>query len=995
MKKKLLILVLIVFSTACITKVKADDIISTANAIPGTGGNDPCYDYSYVCVYNLPGFRISYYNVNQVYQAGIDVYQQNVYNGDINNILNNITNDQVGEYLSKNRKMIPINNKKEMNLGIEVKNNQIPSFSTYSKQKEVYKQIIKKFDDRNFIMNLFNVLKLNNRSNWNLSEIESWVREHQSDYIMVEPLFLLRIQNIADAKNVYYNKAQPKFKKFIGTSYNIANQIVNGNPGANGDCTGENNNIYCSRKEKGHVSRMANSMRLKVGMLTISKEEKARKNETEMRQLANVNNGYGVSIFNLEAIFIDNPDIPNENTVCYKVNNDSVCRATENKIRINANVEQTKTSNDPKTCQKGLDDHTYSGSKNGVITDVGLFRENKYCSLYCNKDVEVVYPQGNYSGEIKGFVTFGNDTNSSLYNSIFSITVTGDMKCKAEPRYVYTNQGHNDITGEKYYDFDDESIPVNTKGISLMYDGNVTVAEKELYELYKTKPSKDQPGYDLWKQRWNTTWGDIELSYINCSNYIPVDDLTSDIEIKPSVKINNKPLELDETYNNRISSSVASGQTLSNEEYDSEGVKMVNDGSYGCDPDTVKEKYGGHWSLCAVRNYYEKKLMKYPAFDVDINTTYGLKQKSKFDLNKQSDVISNTSSSEKNYVTASNDPSVATKNVVGNVCPLESNQTTTINKITSNKEITNMNNNQPAVGDKIEITFTGAICENQKSEINIYNSTSSASECPPETLHAGTNVYYWAANNLLSGDLNNKFMYEGVTYSEAQYLVCNNETLPKFAGGYEQIIAGDEKTFIDTQLMSGEPFYEAYMNPKTYFCDNGTTNVDITEKVVKKVKELGIDDNAALEIVSKEYPCVCSEKSKPFIYRTISLDEKKISFPGKDGSGRTPGSNWSDSTIEQVINGTKGIYNKANQEPMYTIVLDLNTIKKIREYNKNHKYSDFNLDCDKNGAACVSKFLHEEGNEYISSVVNGKCSNVNKTNFYDSSCVNYMVGKGQ
>ena len=60
---------------------------------------------------------------------------------------------------------------------------------------------------------------------------------------------------------------------------------------------------------------------------------------------------------------------------------------------------------------------------------------------------------------------------------------------------------------------------------------------------------------------------------------------------------------------------------------------------------------------------------------------------------------------------------------------------------------------------------------------------------------------------------------------------------------------------------------------------------------------------------------------------------------------------------------------------LYKVTLDTNTINKVRNYNKNKKYDDFNLKC-KDGKACISDFL----NKVIK--VEGKCSDVNYGNFY-------------
>ena len=171
--------------------------------------------------------------------------------------------------------------------------------------------------------------------------------------------------------------------------------------------------------------------------------------------------------------------------------------------------------------------------------------------------------------------------------------------------------------------------------------------------------------------------------------------------------------------------------------------------------------------------------------------------------------------------------------------------------------------------------------------------------------------------------------------------------------------------------------------------DGQGIETDVSYFVYLKAKEKSIDFsnntqmNTILKSIEKENPycndsCYNGDKnSKTFVYRTISLGDKKTSFPGKNGKGRTPGSNWnSDSLIEKIITNRQDVY---NNEPMYEIVLDYSTLKKIRSDNKQIKYDygNFNnLECNENGTACISKFLREK----IS--VSGRCSRLGKENFY-------------
>lgn len=100
-----------------------------------------------------------------------------------------------------------------------------------------------------------------------------------------------------------------------------------------------------------------------------------------------------------------------------------------------------------------------------------------------------------------------------------------------------------------------------------------------------------------------------------------------------------------------------------------------------------------------------------------------------------------------------------------------------------------------------------------------------------------------------------------------------------------------------------------------------------------------------------------SLKGLNLIYRPISLGNP---FPGINGTGRTPGSNWnSNSLIKNYITNNRGVkgtsvYTKA---PMYQITLTPALIGKIRKYNETTTYNDFNMDCNSNGKECKSNFI--------------------------------------
>ena len=130
----------------------------------------------------------------------------------------------------------------------------------------------------------------------------------------------------------------------------------------------------------------------------------------------------------------------------------------------------------------------------------------------------------------------------------------------------------------------------------------------------------------------------------------------------------------------------------------------------------------------------------------------------------------------------------------------------------------------------------------------------------------------------------------------------------------------------------------------------------------------------------------CDPGTIKVIYRPIDLANP---FPGQKGSktkSRKTGANWceynqktgeincsANNAVSKKYIINKKVYN--DNHVLYKVTLDANTISKVRNYNKNKKYDDFDLKC-KDGKACISDFLNNVIN------VEGKCSKVNHGNFY-------------
>lgn len=139
------------------------------------------------------------------------------------------------------------------------------------------------------------------------------------------------------------------------------------------------------------------------------------------------------------------------------------------------------------------------------------------------------------------------------------------------------------------------------------------------------------------------------------------------------------------------------------------------------------------------------------------------------------------------------------------------------------------------------------------------------------------------------------------------------------------------------------------------------------------------------------------------VYRPISLTNP---FPGINGNGRTPGTNWnklvrnSDGTLLKYNGNTVTAYDyyiKYNRgyndyevyqtDPLYVIKLDPKTMKEIRNYNKAHEndYNDFDLSCQ-NGEKCISKFLRGQASGFgINLIDSGTCKDITASSF--DSCI--------
>lgn len=914
--------------------VKADDEIEIdSNGTPGSGGKDPCDPWSYVCIYNYAAFKVTYYPTNGKKKSVI--YYTNKYNSNpfSKNGLKE-TKDRPGFPNTKTAKIKRINFE-TMGLG------DVPKSFTSVAAQGMYEKLwnVMTDSDSKLVKEIFSDLTDAN------GDLAGFVKTHKDDYFFVEPLYQVKIQKWKDAQNAVHTK-QGKFKSYLGTTYGVAHQVSvesyvecqqNGE-----DCY----NIYFSRKDKYHVSRIANSLRLekkaKVGSVELAAgTPKAKKGTTKMNDLIKDNKGYGIGAIKLRSYPV--PDEPPEDQTggtCYSYfEKKSLASCEKETDSYQTEIEEVTVGESTPNAKSCTDDTSNSDgsyqsqSIYGKKTDItaGGISVSKYCAIYCTKDIKFSTDIGKIVGA-KEISPLPNITNSST-------AYTQNLKIEKEIKYTC----HADVT--KYYGNDSPTDGWFPK----MDDNNYAQAYYKIRELKNEYDQKPDPTLmDL--DSFNSEARKVLIELYRCAYF---ELFESEFKTKDDlvIMIGNDRKKL---------------KNISNEE----NFTSANRNNNSIDPWKVSwngnnATFGQYIAnvITLVKDIINQGYTYYTSSDI-----YSLKSTSKYGLDlTQKDSIDN----KKEY------GNVADDNINDNsVCKIKQ-------KLKDNGQTENT--------AKISIVGHDNLVCTENDDKTIEYSPNIVAECPANTYHAGTNAYYWLANSLITDDSLKKKALDGVNSTEAIDMFCNNKTLEKFDGGYEQIINEDGSAVLDDCLMAGVPLKQCQKNAgKTYKCTDGQgIKTDVSYFVYLKAKEKSIDFsnitqmNTILKSIEKENPycndsCYNGDKnSKTFVYRTISLGDKKTSFPGKNGKGRTPGSNWnSDSLIEKIITNRQDVY---NNEPMYKIVLDYSMLKNIRSDNKKIKYDygNFNnLECNENGTACISKFLREN----IS--VSGRCSRLGKENFY-------------
>lgn len=920
--------------------VKADDEIEIdSNGTPGSGGKDPCDPWSYVCIYNYAAFKVTYYSAEKGSKSKI--YYTNKYKSNpfSKNGLKE-TNDRPGFPKTKNTNAQKINFE-EMGLG------NVPKSFTSVAAQGMYEKLWNKMTDPNskLVNKIFNDLTGAN------GDIAGFVKNHKDDYFFVEPLYQVKIQKWKDAQTAVHTK-QGKFKSYLGTTYGVAHQV---SVESYAECqkNGEDcYNIYFSRKDKYHVSRIANSLRLekkvKVGSVELAAgTPKAKKGTTKMNDLIKDNKGYGIGAIKLRSYPV--PDEPPEDPsggTCYsyfeKKSPASCEKETDSYQTEIEEVTVGESTPNALSCSDGVsnsDGSKQSQSIYGEKTDItaGGIQVGNYCAIYCTKNIKFSTDIGKIVGA-KEISPLPNLANSST-------TYTQNLKIEKEVKYTC----HADVT--KYYGTDKPT----DEWFTSLGDNNYAQAYYKIEEIkkeYDMAQALSSSGINIEKYQDKEAKIISEL-YFCAYHEVFKSEFENSTDSSLKIKIGNTEKEL--TANNLINRENEFVSPKKTSPFNGwQNLLWDGSGNFGDHIKNVER---------LVKDIINQGYTYYTSSNI-----YSLKSTSKYGLDlKQKDSIDN----KKEY------GNVADDNINDNsVCKIKQ-------KLKDNGQTENT--------AKISIVGHDNLVCTENDDKTIEYSPNIVAECPANTYHAGTNAYYWLANSLITDDSLKKKALDGVNSTEAIDMFCNNKTLEKFDGGYEQIINEDGSAVLDDCLMAGVPLKQCQKNAgKTYKCTDGQgIRTDVSYFVYLKAKEKSIDFsnitqmNTILKSIEKENPycndsCYNGDKnSKTFVYRTISLGDKKTSFPGKNGNGRTPGSNWnSDSLIEKIITNRQDVY---NNEPMYEIVLDYSTLKNIRSDNKKIKYDygNFNkLECNENGTACISKFLREN----IS--VNGRCSKLGRENFY-------------
>lgn len=1027
MKKisKITIFLFMILSFLFVGNVKADDKITVdVNGVPGAGGSDPCDPKeSLVCIYNLAAVRISYYEGN-TYKAGADFYEDNAYTSDSKNKL--AKNELQG--LNKQRK------------GIEISDSHLISMVEFDKklfvskdnQKSYYKKIISALKKQK----LGSDINGDYTQDYHVTLTENILRKlvpgktnidyynmatNKNNKFVIEPLYRVQIQKQSDAL-----AKKGSWKRGIGTAYTIAYKIRHG--GYYEEClsAGISKNKcelgWHTRSDKNHVGRLANSLRLTSNWNGINAVENLKRGDKySLKTIDDKTKGYGMAVVRFSPPSITRGEIKQ---YCYTVTNDG-CDSQKGDYDIS--VESTDKIENATTCLNNVGTNSnYSSSEFGAIEkngDVSVL-ENNYCALYCEKEINFDLPKFGEEGGTKK-PNWSTIDNSDKYK----ITKTTNYECKVDFKYYYTADSDELTNIANVYGSQNRNGFRPTKAqaeiaekiteLRNLRENNSTVkiacgkVEDSAYGLnacYETVKSeilrldkiihncssddltcsqdrstwesekKDLQTYKSKYEEWKSLWGTISNAYRECA--------TKPITEK-DFNYTAGNISVSDTDGNKYTLN-PKGENFSITGGESKDVKNLNQIIEEAECNSSESEYFKKYQTVCGVNYLEDTIESRSKIRAYSKLTWENDINKKVNLNLSDPTSSSTTDNGYSIITNGKTTDLASGSL--NYCSWD------LDKYNKNFGKNGNMDNVITFDFSKEKEIAACIGKNNDTITIKKSNTQQDCACPPGTKHSGTNAYYWYSNDQInSSEIEEKFT-TGIACTEAQELVCNSD-LPKTDTGYTEIENGEGCSMQDC-LQAGNPYeYCSMMACNTYECDikisGKTSNVYTQYDVYKKIHEKYDSDllkkqskeeaEKMADVIAKK---ICQENScdkdrdeTKFIYRTVELNDgknTKISFPGLKGEGRKIGSNWTENSIKTILNKNR----IKTDDFMYKIVLDSETIKAIRGYNKqqNNDYGSYNsLDCDENdGSACISKFLRNT----IGNSVSGKCSKLSKTNFY-------------
>ena len=274
-----------------------------------------------------------------------------------------------------------------------------------------------------------------------------------------------------------------------------------------------------------------------------------------------------------------------------------------------------------------------------------------------------------------------------------------------------------------------------------------------------------------------------------------------------------------------------------------------------------------------------------------------------------------------------------------------------------------------------EVTLKGAVLDYVNTNNQNINLSSSIVLTQKESKYGG---YLYSLNS--NANFNFKKVYSHLLNGKIKYNLTSNLDDYNYLGyGIVSNLddesgksIGIEYTVKLGSAITGKDVYTEDSNSSdgTTYVNNIYTNSNkCTYKVTNEITTTDDPDNP--DELNLEFRLIDGTVSDSSQSSTINL------FPGKNGTGRTIGSNWCKENITDCASNNNLTYDEINMDPVinginsygvkpsdgstykakYTIELDASTIQKIRNYNDSVSYDEYDLTCDSKGNCEKSKFL--------------------------------------